>query len=225
VSWIAPGESFVMWRLPATAAGQERGRFLVVGLARVLPPAGRWWRPRDRQVAACALARMPHVHAYSASLDFSPMEQPTLNWPRALSDLAADVGEAAVARLQAELCGFREPEPQVDRWVVHSHGLIWRSGDRLPVSDTYERIHFTLRVVDLIAAHADVATAFGRSLADPDRQVDDFLLACVTAAELDADISELLEGAGDGNHTEAVQALFGRPTNGATRQAIIAIGA
>jgi hypothetical protein len=225
VSSIAQGESFVMWRLPAAALGQDVGRFLVEGLARVLPPAGRWKRPDDRQVSACSLTRMAHVHAYSASLDFSPMEQPTLNWPHALSDLVADVGDAGVARLQAELCSFGKPEPVVDRWVVHSHGLIWRGGDRLPVSDTYERIHVTLRLVDLIAVHTDVATAFGRSLADPDRQVDDLLLACVTAAELDADISELLEGTADGNHTEAVQALFGRPANVATRQAIIAIGA
>jgi hypothetical protein len=197
-------------------------------------PVGGRGRGEARTPPGCLLPEVAHAHVHTIALDLAPMEHPTtqLNWPAELKALAEEPNSAAaVAGLQARLrdcerhawpgeLGRRsgpddsrlssrdEARPLVDTRLIRSHGLVWRSGSHVPVSGTYEHIQTTLPLVDLLRTRRDVAAAFGRCLADPERYQNSFLLTCVQQAGL-AEQMAMLAGVPQEEQSDALDALYG----------------
>jgi hypothetical protein len=243
-----PSGSFAFGDLPEISFKDLGGAFRPIGLASLVAARGRpllgGGRLRTagkhgdaRTPPGCLLPEVAHAHVHTVALDLAPMEREStqLNWPAELQALAEEPDSAVVVTgLQAaclrdsgrpsRLADRDEARPLLETKLVRSRGLVWRSGRRVLVSGTYEHIRTTLSLVDLLRTRHDVAAAFGRCLADPERYQNAFLLTCVVQAGLTEQIA-MLTSVPREEQADAVDALYGHVNLDKGQALIIALPA
>ena len=242
-----PSGSFAFGDLPGISFKDQGGAFRPIGLASLVPARRRallgsgrlrtaGGRGEARTPPSCLLPEVAHAHVHTVALDLAPMEGEStqLNWPAELQALADEPDSAAVVTaLQARvrdsgrpsrLADCNEARPLVGTKLIRSGGLVWRSGRRVLVSSTYEHIHTTLPLVDLLCTRRDVAAAFGRCLADPERYQNAFLLTCVEQAGLTEQVA-MLTSVPREEQADAVDALYGHVNQDKGQALIIALPA
>jgi hypothetical protein len=218
------GTCFAFGDLPPSSLRDADGTFRPIGLASLQP--GRQRRRRDTQTRRrCLLQEVAHAHVHTVALDLAPMQQPStkLNWPVELQTLAQEPDSAAIITgLQDRLGDYGDTHLSIDTRLVHSRGLVWRNGHRVPVSGTWEHTHTTIPLVGLMRACREVAAAFGRCLADPEHQQNSFLRTCVEAAGL-AEPQAMLAALPPEEQADAVDALYGQVRLESGQAVIIAL--